>query len=238
MTAHPLPAEETPERRSSGDAVARLSMAIVLVTAFSIPASAATITYTFDGTITRALGPASTVGVGSALRIVAQVDSAIPPFSTTGPSGFDSAAYGLESVTLELGGAAYSATFLATGNPADQNLILLDGIVDTLLVAVAPPSLGPPLDGLSFQAINFAIDDTSAAALSSTALPLALDISDFDNQSGSMQFVGLVAPFDVINLEFTFQSVSVAVPEPGVATLLGVVVSAVALTRRGRRRVA
>ncbi len=136
---------------------------------------------------------------------------------------------------LYLGPANFSYQFgtyvanVPAGGGGDSVLIQNDvSGLDRMGVNASCGVCGPDVNGFSSSNLILALQDSTQSVFSDTSLPMSLMVADFDGLSASISFPGAGGVFSSIT------SVSVSVPEPGTAPLLGLTVVAVALALRRR----
>ena len=103
--------------------------------------------------------------------------------------------------------------------------------LDRMGVNVSCGVCGPDVNGFSSSNLGLSLSDSTQSVFSDTSLPMSLMVADFDGLSASIIFRG---PGSVVS---SVTSISVSVPEPGTAPLLGLTVVAVALALRRTPRV-
>ena len=172
----------------------------------SASADAAAITATFGGTITDfdAQLADGTFVAGEPVSGSFVIDSeAVDSEPLPNEGNYDLA---VTDISVEFGD--YPATS-ATGY-----LFIRNGTAqpDEFGVSAEPPS-GAPVSGLPIYTFNFQLSDTTQAALSSDAIPLALDLADFDQVRVSLSYLDgsffYTVFASITSLTFT------PVPEPG-----------------------
>ena len=193
----------------------------------SAGADAAAITATFSGTITEIDTQLAdgTFVVGEPVSGSFVIDSE----AVDGQPLPNEASYDLAVTDISVEFGDYPATS-ATGY-----LFIRNGTAqaDEFGVSAEPPS-GAPVGGLPIYTFNFQLSDTTQAALSSDAIPLALDLADFDEVRATLSYLDgsffYTVFASITSLTYT------PVPEPGGAWLTAVgALVLLALGRRGAR---
>jgi hypothetical protein len=200
-------------------------LCVVFVCASANPAAATPHTYTWTGTINfidpllEAAGPS--FAVGDPFTLVFSIDSA----ATTTPVGTTVLKYSpLDSISLTVNG-----TYTLAESPVASiaNVTVENGIRDSLQAhyqsLLVPGSIMPPNVGVWRPGqIVAGIHDLTGSTLSGLTLPAALDINDWDFvREVGFFFVDSTNPGAPQGVYMTVTAVSVVVPEPGIAILLG-----------------
>jgi hypothetical protein len=206
----------------------RLLPALVLLA--SAPAGALPLTVTFTGTV-QALDPPLPFVQG-------EIGSGSFQIEATTPDGAPSAAVGsyLGPVNFSFTIGSYTATS-AGGTSAD--FVRVDD--------VTPPAVGADLytaeaynvsgatllDSYFPTRLTFVLNDQTATAFASDALPASLDLADFSYGTASIRFEG-PGMGDLANV--TLLLTSVGVPEPAAGLLLVLAAIGRRAPQRGRSR--
>lgn len=215
-------------------------LALLATIVFTGPASGVSINYELSGHVTRTTLGLPSVPVGSAIRWVASVDSGTAPVSN-----MVSSIYKLDAARVEVDGAGYIGEFSPGAFAFDRAIYvtfgLPPGFSDQVSLQMGPASASnPTLDGNTLaDSALVVIFDSTQTALSSGALPVALDIADFDQPQPESFLSFIVDPtcdpatgclFEQI--AYVIDEVTVSVPEPGVAVLIAPAVVLLGWIRR------
>ena len=196
--------------------LASIGVAILLV-AWSAPARADLITFSFAGTVD-SVDPAlaGTFSAGQSLAGIYTFDSATSARagSTSTFAVFDA----LKNLSFTLG--SYAAT--STGAPeiqVDNNPPLPDHDRYSVLSRASDGLTGAMVSGLALDSFGFRLDDSTNTVFSDALiLPTSLNLANFDNRQFFIFFTDGTSP-SVVSGRITSLR---AVPEPSSVVMLGV----------------
>ena len=208
---------------------APLAVACALMVAAS--AQAAAVTYSFGGTVNNVVGvPSLSVGNAFTGSFTFEQTSPVAP-----NGGYDT------NIVFEATVNGYSFSTTSPCSTCGGVSIFNDtNIGDRFLVSsllaypVYAPVAGPNLDGLQHYYLALELNDTTATAFSSEALPSNLTLASFDNSFFALSFLtaGLSQVIASGPLSYLTKVVTPPVPEASTSAMLALGLGALAFVRR------
>jgi len=181
--------------------------------------------FTFNGSVTQVLNlnlaplthPLQSAAVGDSLTLTYVFESSTADGNGAANTGSYNNA--IQSASVSVGSNLFDYDFLSSG------LILVENDLSGPIDRYRADLFGSDANGNSLSTF-LTLADSTATVFSSDALPLTLDLSDFDSQFGQLElpFAGSTAAVSVSpEIRFQVDSLTVSVvPLPG-AALLGLV---------------
>lgn len=210
----------------------RLALAVLglLLGGLASRASAASLVYTWTGTLT-SVDPAIAAesppfAVNDPFTATVEIDAATTG-ATTGNTG-QLVYTPVTSISLALGGS-----YAIQGSPAASSLSVthdpgsLDRFVSTGSSLFGVPDLGI----WSPSTFGLLLEDGAGALLASSALPTAVDPNDWESDAMSVAFAGTTASQGTVLVQGDVTALGV-VPEPGTGLLLGGGLLGLSVSRR------